>query len=411
MASSIAYYEEILKEKYAPVIARQVWRKTVALQEFEKTGDFVDMSGRYFYVPLELGLNEGIGAGGEYDPLPNPTNEIYAAAKYYPTQNTGVLQLSIRAATGAKSKEAAYANIQDLKTESMTRNLRMDINRQIFGDGTGKLATVSSATEGGGNTTVTVDSVKYIKKNMYIDVKQSNGIARTSGKQVVSVNKTNNTFVIAGTGYAIVSGDFVTRAGAYNKEIDGLAKIVAASGIVGEVDPATVGYEEWAAAYVDATGGAVSFQLFEKPMREIRLKGGGSVDLIIAAPGVVSAAAAYFESFKRVPLSSQAVTLPGGYQAIKWASGDGPGVALTEDYDCPSGTAYFLAMELAEGKNGEDKAMVFGQLGDPGFVNLEGEGILKWAGDRTYKAIWLWDMNLITLHRNMTAVVKNITEV
>jgi len=402
LATNIQYYEAILKEKYAPAIASQVFVKTVLLQELEKTLDYVDMSGRYFYVPLELGLNEGIGAGGEYDPLPEPTNEITEGAKYYSTQQTGVAQLSLRALNSGRGKEAVFEDLKSFKFESLTRNLRKDINRQLFGNGSGKLATVSSTSESGGNTVVTVDSVKYLRKNMYIDVKQNDGSDRLSKKQIISVDKTSSTFTISGTSLGIVNGDFVTRYGTYNKEFDGLEKIVSETGAVGGVDPATAGYEEWAAAYVDTTGGDVSFSLFDKPMREIRTQSGGKVDLIITTPGVVSAAAAYLESFKRIPVSSDKIKLPGGYEAISWN-----GVALTEDVDCPSGTAYFLALEL--GEETDEKALVFGQLSEPGFVNL-GEGILKWAGDRTYKALWVWDANLITLHRNMSAKVTNITE-
>lgn len=402
MASNIAYYEQVLKERYAPAIARQVWRGTVLLQELEKTSDFVDMSGRYYYVPLELGLNEGIGAGGEYDELPTPTNEVYEGAKYFSTQQTAVVQLSLRAMYGGTGPEAVWQDLQSMKFESVTRNLRMDINRQLYGDGSGKLCTVASSAEQAGNTVVTVDSTKYIRKNMYIDVIQANGSPRVTKKQVIA--KTATTFTIAGTGYGIANTDFVTRAGAYNKECDGLQKIVATSGAVGGVDPATPGYEEWAAAFVDNVGGEVSFNLFDKPIREVRLKG-GRVDLIVASPGVVSAAASYLESFKRIPVSSDRIQLPGGFEAISWN-----GVALTEDYDCPRGTAYFLALSLREGDNpADERAIVFGQLKEPGWVDL-GEGILKWAGDRTYKAIWIWDMNMITLHRNLTAKVTNITE-
>lgn len=402
MSSTVAYYEAILKERYAPAIANQVWRKTVLLQELEKTTDYVDMSGRYYYVPLELGLNEGIGAGGEYDDLPTPTNEITEGAKYYSTQQTGVAQMSLRAINSGQGKEAVFEDLKSFKFESMTRNLRMDMNRQLYGDGTGKLATASSAAENGGNTIVTVDSVKYLKKNMYVDVLQAGGTARTLAKQITAVDSANVTFTIAGTGYTIVSTDFVVRKGTYNKEFDGLGKIVAATGAVGGVDPATAGYAEWAAAYVDSVGGAVSFSLFDKPMREIRVKGAGKVDLIIATPGVVSAAAAYMESFKRIPISNSKINLPGGFEAVTWN-----GVPLVEDADCPEGTAYFMALEL--GEESDEKALAFGQLGDPGFVDL-GEGILKWAGDRTYKALWIWDANLVTLHRNMTAKVSNITE-
>jgi hypothetical protein len=410
VASNIAYYEAILKEKYAPVIARQVWRKTVLLQELEKTTDFVDVSGRYYYVPLELGLNEGIGAGGEYDELPIPTNEITGGARYYSTQQTAVVQLSLRALQGGRGPEAVWRDLESFKFESVTRNLRMDINRQLFGDGSGVLTTVSGISEASGNTTVTVDNAKYIRKGMNVDFINHSTGAKIVTKEVVSVNYTNNTFVVSGTGLGLSNGNYVTRKGAYNKECDGLKKIVAASGAVGGVDPATPGYHEWAAAYVRENAGTFGFDTFERPIREIRLRG-GTVDLIIASPGVVSAAANYLESFKRIPVQTESIILPGGFEAVKWNVGNAQGVALAEDPDCPPGTAYFLALELRAGDRGDDeRAIVFGQLADPGWVDL-GEGILKWDGDRTYKAIWVWDMNLITLHRNLTAKVSGITEV
>ncbi|WP_026487642.1 phage major capsid protein [Caldanaerobius polysaccharolyticus] len=399
MASNIQYYEAILKEHYAPVIARQIWRKTALLQELEKSSDFVDMSGRYYYVPVELGLNEGIGAGGEYDPLPEPTNEITAGAKYFSVQQTAVAQLSIRAIQGGKGKEAVWEDLQSFKFESLTRNLRMDINRQLFGDGSGRLATCGAM--GSAGNTIPVDSTKYLRVGMVIDiVDPSNGAVLAQKRKITAVTKDTD-ITIDGTAVQTTANHIITRYGAFNKECDGLAKIVSKTGAVGGIDPATPGFEEWCAAYVDETGGDVSLPLFERPIREIRLRG-GTVDLIIASPGVVTAAANYLESFKRIPVDSDKIKLPGGFVAISWN-----GVALAEDADCPKGTAYFLALELSE--NNDEGALQFGQLGEPGWVDL-GEGILKWAGDRTYKAVYIWDMNLLTIHRNLTAVVKNITE-
>ena len=399
MATNIAFYEAILKEKYEPAIRSQVWRKNVLLQELEKTSDYVDMSGRYYYVPLELALNQGVGAGGEYDPLPEPTNEITAAAIYMSVQQTAVAQLSIRAMQGSRSKEAAWQDLQSFKFESIARSLRMDINRQLFGDGSGKLATCRAMTAAG--NTIPVDSTKYLKVGMYIDiVNPSNGAYLAQKRKIVSVVE-NTSITIDGAAVQTTSSHIITRYGAFNKEADGLAKIVSKTGAVGGVDPATPGYEEWAAAYVDTTGGNISLPLFERPIREIRLRG-GQVDLIVASPGVVTAAANYLESFKRIPIESEKIKLPGGFVAISWN-----GIALAEDYDCPRGTAYFLALEL--GENNDGGALKIGQIGQPGWVDL-GEGILKWAGDRTYKAVYVWDMNLITIHRNLTAVVKNITE-
>lgn len=399
MASNIQYYEAILKEHYAPVIARQIWRKTVLLQELEKSSDFVDMSGRYYYVPLELGLNEGIGAAGEYDPLPEPTNEITAAAKYFSVQQTAVAQLSIRAINAGKGKEAVWEDLQSFKFESITRNLRMDINRQLFGDGSGRLAGCLDMDSAG--NVIPVDSTKYLRVGMTIDIVDPNTAAYLAQKRrIVKVNK-DTSIEIDGTAIQTTSNHIITRYGAFNKECDGLAKIVSKTGAVGGIDPATPGFEEWAAAYVDEEGGNISLPLFDRPIREIRLRG-GEVDLIIASPGVVTAAANYLESMKRIPVQSEKIKLPGGFVTISWN-----GVPLAEDPDCPPGTAYFLALEL--GENNDEGALQFGQLGEPGWVDL-GDGILKWAGDRTYKAVYVWDMNLITIHRNLTAVVKNITE-
>lgn len=398
MAANIQYYEAILKEQYAPVIARQVWRKTVLLQELEKSSDFVDISGRYYYVPLELGLNEGIGAGGEYDPLPEPTNEITEAAKYFSVQQTAVAELSIRAIQGGKG-EGVWEDVQSFKFESITKNLRLDINRQLYGDGTGKLATCEAM--GVADNVIPVDSTKYLRVGMVVDIIDSTSDTVLAQKRKITAVTKDTSITIDGTAVQTTANHIITRYSAYKKECDGLAKIVSTTGAVGGVDPATPGYSEWAAAYVDETGGNVSLPLFDRPIREIRLRG-GTVDLIIASPGVLTAAANYLESYKRVPVESDKIKLPGGYIALSWN-----GVAMTEDADCPAGTAYFLALEL--GENNDEGALVFGQIAEPNWLDL-GDGILKWAGGRTYKAIYVWDMNLLTLHRNLTAVVKNITE-
>ncbi len=392
MATNVAYYESILKELYAPAIAKEFIRNKPLLEKLEKSSEYADLSGRYFALPLALQANQGVGTAGEYDTITAPVQTTTAMAKYYSFIQWGVCQLSERALKASASFEAAWENLKDFEFASIIEMLRQNINRQLYGDGTGKLAQCGAATS---TTTIPVNSTKYLFVNMYVDIVDgTNGAVLASNRQVTAVNP-NTSITISGTAVTTTANHIVVRSGAYNKEWDGLAKIVKATGAVGGVDPATPGYQNWA-AYLDTTGGAVGMPLIQKAFDAIELVG-GKVDLISAAYGVYRAMANYMESIKRIPVDGT-VKLAGGMSGMTWN-----GVECYKDQDCPSGTVYFIDYD----------ALQIGQIGEPGWLDTGGTegGILHYIPRSfTYEATYYWDGNLICVHRNRLAGIQNVTE-
>jgi len=392
MATNIQYYEAVLKEVYAPAIAKEFIRNKPLLEKLEKSSEFVDMSGRYYYVPLALQSNQAIGTAAEYDTITAPTQTVTTKAQYFSFIQWGLCQLSERALKGSTNPDAAWETLKDFEFASIIETLRQNVNRQLYGDGTGKLAQCGAATS---TNTIPVNSTKYLFINMYVDIIDStSGTPLATQRQVTGV-VANTSITISGTAISTTTNHIVVRSGAYNKEWDGLAKIVKASGAVGGVDPSTPGFQNWA-AYQDTTGGAVGMPMIQKAFDAIELVG-GKVDLLIASYGVYRAMANYMESMKRIPVDGT-VKLAGGMSGMTWN-----GVECYKDQDCPTGNLYAIDYE----------ALQIGQIGDPNWLDTGGVegGVLHYIpGSFTYQATYYWDGNLLTIHRNRLANIQNITE-
>ncbi len=393
MASNVSFYESILKEAYAPAIAKEYVKNKPLLEKLEKSSDMWNAGGRYFYVPLALQSNQSVGTAGEYDTITAPTQTVTAGAKYFSWVQWGLCQLSKRALDASLDFESAWENLRQFEFASIIETLRQNINRQLYGDGTGKLATCGAATS---VNTVPVNSTKYLFVNMYVDLIHQDGTTLATNRKVTAVVK-DTSITIDGAAVTTVATDFVVRAGAYNKEWDGLGKIVKATGAVGGVDPATAGYQEWA-AYWDTTGGNVSMPLIQKAFDAIELNG-GKVDLIVAAYGVYRAMANYLESQKRIPVEGT-VKLAGGMTGFTWN-----GVETYKDQDCPTGTSYYIDYD----------ALQFGQVTEPGWLEVGTAGgetrLLHYVPRSfTFEATYVHDGNVLTIHRNRLAGISNITE-
>ena len=399
MATNIAYYTNILKENYAPTIADQLYKATPFLAQLEKSSEHVDIGGRYFYVPLEIGFNEGIGSIGEWDNVPTAGNPNFGAAQYYSWQQVGVIQVSERAMKGSQHEALAYVPILEKNLKSTVANLRLNINRQLFGNGQGALANCTAM--GASSTTVPVTSVDgsgnatdLLRVNMVIDiVNYTNGAVLASGLTINQVNK-NVSIVVSGAGVQTTASHIIVRTGSYNKEIDGLQKIVATTGVVGTVDPSVAGNELWVANVVPVNGN-VSVGIVQQGFDATELAG-GKVDLGITTPGVVRAMAAYLESQKRMFVEGSNITLEGGFKALNWN-----GLPITKDKYCPLQTLYLLDMGGVE----------LGEIAPPAWQEDEkGNALFPSSTTTAWYSRWLWDIQLLTLNRNHETALTVITE-
>ena len=390
MSTNVANYEYVLKEVYAKAISEEFKKNKPLLEKLERNTELWDAGGRYFYVPLALLGNQAVGTVSETGTITAPTQTGTAAAIYYSVNQWGLAQLSKRALDSSTSPEQAWQSLRKMEFASIIEVLRQNINRQLFGDGTGNLTACGVTTA---STTVNVASTKYLKKNMHIDIIGASDAIVAQDRTIVSVGTTS--IVISGAAVTTDATNYITRSGSNKLETNGLGNLVAASGAVGGVDPATAGNEEWK-SYVDSTGGNVSLKLIQPAFDEIEMNG-GNVKLLIGSKGVYRAAATYLEAKTRIAVEGT-VKLNGGMSGLSWN-----GVEMFKDNDCPTGYLYFIDYD----------SLQIAEVTPPGWLDTGGAegGILHYVTrSLLYEATYVYDMNLIATSRNKLAVIKNIAE-
>jgi hypothetical protein len=395
MPEIVAGISWMLKEVYEKRIWEVGTRKTVLLDTFERTDSFVvdTPAGRVFYVPVLTNLPQGINTVRSMTAaVPTPTPLAGVAAQYAPCQVTGEIQYDFRQAEAGGNKEAGWERYTVFYMEKMIESIRRDLNRQLFSDGTGILASCSAMAAAGNN--IPVNTTAWIEAHAqagaYVDIiNNTNGAVLAQNRQVTA--KTATQITISGTAVQTTANHVVVRSGAWNGEIAGLGVTVAADKALGGLDPAVAGNEKWKATVEDANGAGPSVPLFNKLFQAVE-DAGGVVKLIVVGNDVYNGCAAHLTSYKRVPVESSTLTLPGGHKGIDWN-----GVALTRDRDCPSGTAFFLDTEV----------MKMSQLRDGHWQDLGGD-IVQWDGGRGYKALWIWDVDLVTMARDRLAKIINL---
>jgi hypothetical protein len=197
LATNLSTLSNILKEYYLGPVAEQLNNEVLLLSRLEsKTEDLV---GRRAYVPLHWGRSGGVGARAESAALPSAGQQQYEKAVYDLKYLYG--RVEVTGPSMAKTKNEAGAFLQALKSEldGIRNDLRKDLARQVYGDGTAKIATATAVT-GTSGVTMTVGSEPVRKGQLYpgmrVNVYASGGTAYTASAGS-----------IAGPGWGVTSPD------------------------------------------------------------------------------------------------------------------------------------------------------------------------------------------------------------
>lgn len=155
MATNLSTLSNILKEYYLGPVAEQLNNEVLLLSRLETKSE--DLVGRRAYVPLHWGRSGGIGARAESAALPSAGQQQYEKAVYDLKYLYG--RVEVTGPSMAKTKNEAGAFLQALKSEldGVRSDLRKDLARQVYGDGTATVARVSSVTAS--STTGCVDAM------------------------------------------------------------------------------------------------------------------------------------------------------------------------------------------------------------------------------------------------------------
>ncbi len=331
--------DAILKDLYVGPVIEQLNQKTYMLDQIDRDVDSVDHTGRRAIVPLHTARNRGRGSRGDNSNLPVAGKQSWQDAIIPIRYHYYGMELTDPSIEAAKGNEGSFLNLLEAETKGVANDMRKDINRQVFGDGTGLLATVRANST---STTVNVDQgVKDIQIGDPVDVLQisdgtvnSVGVANTT-VTARSANSSTPTITIADALAGTATTSYaVYIAGSYGKEMDGLRNITNDSRTLHSINSATAGNEFWNGQEINASSAVVGESLFEQLADKVGATGNGEVTTFLTTRGIRRRLADTYQSQKRFN-DAKAVDIHGGYSAIMVNE-----IPVIADDDCPKGYVF-----------------------------------------------------------------------
>src|SRR5262245_14274530 len=210
MAFTRTTADPVLKEYYLPLVRQILNNKVFLLSQVEMNSE--DIEGRRAVLAINTGRNSGIGARAEYGTLPTAGQQGYSEERVTLKYNYGRIEISGPAIASTQTDAGSFVRAVQSETQGVTRDLRNDVNRQLYGLGTGQIATLNAAASGNTATLQTAaftpTAIRQLTVGMRVDIGTSaNPTATASNRTITSVNTTAGSFVVDGAAVAITAAD------------------------------------------------------------------------------------------------------------------------------------------------------------------------------------------------------------
>lgn len=395
MGATLTTLNAITKEIYEGEVREQLNNETPMLNRVAKSSKGVEntVGGRYVTFPIHTSRNSGIGARNELEALPTPGQQGTTAARIGLKYLYGGVQLTGQAIKLIDTNYQAFTSAMDLELNGIKTDLAIDFNRQIWGDGTGKIAAVK--TGGTSLNTIVVDRPDLFQINEVVDYVLAAGTVSQSARTVTAINLSTGGITINGAAIATVTvGDYFVRTGNLNREITGLSAIIAASGTLYNVDPSS--YPMWASV-VNAQGSqtAIAETQMTKMVDDIFVNG-GKTSLIATTLGVRRA---YSNLLKTQRQYVNVKEFTGGFSGIGFVTDRGE-IPVVTDYMAPPSKMWFL----------DESRIKLYQEEDWSFMDMDGSKWQRVVGYDAYSATLYKYCELGIDRRNTFGLITNIIE-
>ncbi len=319
--------DNALKTFYLDAVTEQIDSKiSPFLAQIEKSGAYV--SGKDVSKLVRKGMNGGIGAGTETGDLPGAKSNEYVNFVTSLKNLYGTIEITDKAIRASANSEGAFVNLLNDEMQALVKSAKHNFSRMLFGDGTGKIATVTTA-QGG---VVTLDSVKGLEEGMYVDFYNQSTRTQTA-KKIIAVDGEAKTITVEGvswTSSTFASGTYIVVSGTpLNCELTGLAAIFSDNALYGVARTSSL-----MKPYKKTSVGAISEAIVQKAIDAIEERGGGKVNMIICSRGVRRALLQYYRD-AQVGVTTTCL----GDNSVVMAFN---GIPVVVDDFCPNGTMYLL---------------------------------------------------------------------
>lgn len=125
-------------KNYQPRLSDNITEHQVLLYILKEKGFVVEREGGESIVePLLVGENSTVGSYNGYDLIPTTPQTGITAAEYDWKQVAGVFSISGREEFQNMGSKTRVISLVESKIEQLETSMRLDVNEQLFGDGTG----------------------------------------------------------------------------------------------------------------------------------------------------------------------------------------------------------------------------------------------------------------------------------
>jgi hypothetical protein len=312
--------------------------------------------------------------------------------------NIGVIEITRFAIKLSNQDKGAFLRLLEGEMRGIANDIRKDINRQAWGNGTGTLATVTAD----GASAFTADTLQYVRIGMVIDmVRRDRGEVLGSERTIERINERTRVVTYSGADMAATTEHIICRTGSWENEINGLNNLISERGTVHGVDSTTEANRWWKSPVFEGEGNAFSEDLGQQAIDAVGSSGNAEVELLISTRGIRRRYIGTLKSQKRFN-DANSVTLHGGFKAVMFNE-----FPLVFDDDCPKGTMWFL--------NPDEMLWVYlpGSEGDSDWGWVDDDGaILQRSLSRTdaFEGYIAADHNLGCLARNTQSKITNLAD-
>lgn len=316
MAMNLSNFDALLKEMYLKgPIQKALNSACVLFHRMERDTDSI--VGEYAVMPVMVGYTQAVGARADAGGLPTAQQASYVRAHIPLQYNYARIQITGPTIRQSKSNEGAFLRAVESEVKAAVEALRKDINRQVFGWGTGQLALANGA--GNNTVTLTVDgpSSKWLKKNMYIDAYTSVPAQEINSIQISTVDST--TQVTLASAQTWTDNVVIYREDAKDNEMMGLRGIIETASVTTLYNISRTTYPEFSGSLLDnsATNRALSLTLLDQAFDKSGEEVGLEPTIIVSGHALRRKYGALAVTQKRF-VAPNAMTLDGGYKALEF---------------------------------------------------------------------------------------------
>lgn len=401
MASNLAAADAITKVGYGD-IHEQLDDAVVALKFVEKGSKDLTFGGVEAQFAIHTGRSRGLGSRKEGQNLPTAGASKDARASVFLKYQYGRIEGTGQVFKQVTENTQGFVNWMKREVTDLKVSLNRDLNRQVYGDGTGTLALVATA---GTTTSVVLDDVHWLEEQMVIDILTAATLANTTPTQanalplvITAIDNATNTITVSQAvtttvGSALVLADVDNVENNWKNEWEGLGLIVSNTSTLHTINPSTTPI--WKAGYIENNVGVLAEIDLTHLVQGIHQKGASISDLL-TTPGVINS---YWSSLQGLRRFDGGEKLKGGVTTPVFQSifGDIP---FTADWACPRGTIYGI----------DKKSMFIHQQGDWSWIDETGSMWQQVPNKHAFSAT-LWKFSNIGVYRrNAFGKLTGITE-